>query len=94
MEDEELADAVVARVPSIFTKGISQYRVLPNQFYIGACEFVRDWGVAGVCLEALGPMALCVIVDQLTLYPSKLRDPRAIIEACVKALAAVDKEDA
>jgi hypothetical protein len=103
MTDEELADAVVAlgvgepwgeNFPGCYRLGVT------DMLSVDAYAFVRDWRVAGALMEKLRPfdsniyfwngMACVKVADNMRIENKSL--PRAIIEACVEALAAVDKE--
>ena len=77
LNDKELADRVVAH-------GIKRPAALFGHPQPTNYAFVRDWQVAGACLErwptTINTEHLDMTLDEM------LRDPRAIIEACCEAL--------
>ena len=82
MSDQELADKVVALgVGNLIAVGNYQIGETTGLY---ADQFVRDWRVAGICLEqwptTINTEHLDMGLDEM------LRNPRAIIEACVVAL--------
>ncbi|KKL60019.1 hypothetical protein LCGC14_2209490 [marine sediment metagenome] len=83
-QDIELADRVIALIPSGRKASHRLYWI--ENVCIGYAErFVRDWRVAGTCLERMSCMQiseLCEKSDGL-LYHGWLKDPRAIMEAYV-----------
>ena len=83
MTDQELANELVARgVGQKNPKGGSYYFDGPHS--VSAKKFVRDWRVAGACLE-VWPTTINVEHLDMTL-DEMLRDPRAINEAYAAAL--------
>ena len=91
MNDQELANKIGAHGVGKFygptetqSGGFSVPRDGTEKLYIySAHRFVRDWRVAGACLQRW-PTTINVEHLELTL-DEMLRDPRAINEAYVKA---------
>ena len=90
MTDKELADKCVASGVGgqgkhpLSSDGVGFYQT-PGDESDGLCAklFVRDWRVAGACLQRW-PTTINVEHLEMTL-DEMLRDPRAIIEAFVEA---------
>ena len=86
MNDKELADAVVALLPSIYRPG-DYYRLfdvwhddlVPGTMF---SDIVRDWRVAGA-LMVLVYESYATLNEVTATFEG---DPRAIIDACVEAL--------
>jgi len=91
MNNTELANTIVEfGVGNIhdLSNGSKCYEIENN--HMPAKEFVRDWRVAGAMMEKMSCLAIsaaCKKSDGL-LYHGWLKDPRAINEACAKALGA------
>ena len=98
MNDRELADAVVALGVGRECPGVRfmRYRVI-GMLETEAERFVRDWRVAGALMEKVDAVYVEALVGgrfqvqvmmgcESTDRHEDLSTPRAIIEACVKAL--------
>ena len=85
MNDKELADAIVALGVGAgpFGRPPPYYQIHGDD--LDVAEFVRDWRVAGAMLQ-LWPTTINTEHLDMTL-DEMLRDPRAINEACVRALS-------
>ena len=100
MNDKELADAIVALGVGKHEKGVVKEAAffeidgdLHNENYSEEM-FVRDWRVAGAILsEAEGTMDAEDFYHTLLplFHEAEMSNPRAIIEACVKALEVNDE---
>ncbi len=91
MNDKELADAVVALGVIVFTEE-SGYRLAEYELYFGWSPPICDWRVAGALLEKVDWIGINDATVGATVEHKDVSirvdtsKPRAIIEACVKAL--------
>ena len=90
MNDQQLADALVER--GIGNREPVSYEYYYAGFALPADKFVRDWRVAGACLERMPDGAFvnncgCFFEGSCEMEYSWLKDPRAICLAFVEAMS-------